>query len=255
MHSIDPSLHRQFAPAPTALTGRVILITGAGSGIGRQAALSCAEHGAQVILAGRTLERLEQVYDQIVASGGAEPMLYPVDLEGASTEDYQQLAALIESHFGKLDGLLLNAGILGTRTPFSHHRSDVWERVLKVNVTAQWLMAQALLPVLELAENGSIIFTSSTVGHQAKPFWGIYGVSKFALEGMAASWAQELAGVSKVRINVINPGATRTDMRAQAYPAEDPTELATPLEIMPSYLFLLSDESNPISGARLNAQG
>lgn len=254
MITVDPALHRQFNAANDALTGRAILITGAGSGIGRQAALSCAAHGAQVILAGRTVQRLEEVYDEIVAAGGAEPMLYPVDLEGASSEDYQQLAALIESHYGKLDGLLLNASILGTRTPFSHHRSDVWERVMKVNVTAQWLLAQALLPVLELAEAGSIVFTSSTVGHIAKPFWGVYGVSKFALEGLAASWAQELEAVSKVRINVINPGATRTDMRAQAYPAENPTELATPADIMPSYLFLLSDASAAISGARLDAQ-
>ena len=110
-------------------------------------------------------------------------------------------------------------------------------------------------PTLELAEAGSIIFTTSTVGHVAKPFWGAYGVSKFALEGLAASWAQELAEVSRVRINTINPGATRTDMRAQAYPAEDPTELATPAQIMPSYLYLLCDASRQLSGARLDAQG
>ena len=255
METIDPSLHRQFCPAADALAGRVILVTGAGSGIGRDAALSAAAHGAQVILAGRTVARLEAVYDQIVAAGHPEPMLYPVDLEGATNDDYQQLAALIEQHFGKLDGLLLNAAILGTRTPFSHHRSDVWERVMKVNVSAQFMLAQALLPVLELAEAGSIIFTTSTVGHVAKPFWGAYGVSKFALEGLAASWAQELAEVSRVRINTINPGATRTDMRAQAYPAEDPTELATPAQIMPSYLYLLCDASRQLSGARLDAQG
>jgi NAD(P)-dependent dehydrogenase (short-subunit alcohol dehydrogenase family) len=255
MIALDPAIHRQFTPAADALHGRVILVTGAGSGIGRAAAQSAATLGAQVILAGRTVARLESVYDEIVAAGHPEPMLYPVDLEGATGEDYQQLAALIEEHYGKLDGLLLNAGILGTRTPFSHHRSDVWERVMKVNVTAQWLLAQALLPVLELAQAGSIVFTSSTVGHVAKPFWGVYGVSKFALEGLAASWAQELAEVSRVRINVINPGATRTDMRAQAYPAEDPTELATPADIMPSYLYLLCDASRAISGARLDAQG
>jgi NAD(P)-dependent dehydrogenase (short-subunit alcohol dehydrogenase family) len=255
MLTLDPTRHRGFAAATDALSDKVILITGAGSGIGRQAALSCAAHGAQVILAGRTVARLEQVYDEIVAAGGSEPMLYPVDMEGADSDDYQQLAALLESHYGKLDGLLLNAGILGTRTPFSHHRSDVWERVMKVNITAQWLMTQALLPVLELSTAGSVVFTSSTVGHVAKPFWGAYGVSKFALEGLAASWAEELKAVSAVRVNVINPGATRTDMRAQAYPAEDPGELATPLAIMPSYLFLLSDASIGITGVRLDAQG
>lgn len=236
------------------LKNNVILITGAGDGIGKAAAMAYAEVGAQLILAGRTLAKLEQVYDSIVAAGHTEPTLYPIDLEGATDEDYEQLAVEIDQQFGRLDGLLHNAGILGQRTPLSNYRSDVWDRVIKVNITAQFQMTQALMPVLEKSPAASVLFTSSGVGRVGRAFWGAYAVSKFAVEGLVQTWASELEGLNGVRINCINPGATATSMRAQAYPAENPQNIATPQQIMPAYLYLMGADSIGVNGQSVNAQ-
>lgn len=236
------------------LKDQVVLITGAGDGIGKAAALAFAEVGAQLILAGRTTAKLELVYDQIVAAGYSEPTLYPIDLEGATVEDYEQLAVAIEKQFGRLDGLLLNAGILGQRTPLSNYRTDVWDKVIKVNVTSQFQITQSLMPVLEKSKNASVVFTSSSVGRVGRAFWGAYAVSKFAVEGMVQTWASELEGLNSVRINCINPGATATPMRAQAYPAENPQSIASAEQIMPAYLYLMGNDSQHINGQSINAQ-
>jgi NAD(P)-dependent dehydrogenase (short-subunit alcohol dehydrogenase family) len=243
-----------YQASPNLLQNRIILITGAGDGIGKAAAISCAALGAKVILAGRTLAKLEQVFDQIVAAGGAEPVIYPVDLEGASTEDYDELALNLDQQFGRLDGLLQNAAILGQRTPLSNYRQDVWDRVMQVNVTAQFKMTQALMPVLEKSADASILFTTSSVGRQGRAFWGAYAVSKFATEGMMQTWAAELEGLGSIRVNAVNPGATRTQMRAQAFPAENPDSLKTAEDIMPAYLYLLGPDSASVNGQSIDAQ-
>jgi len=243
-----------YQASPNLLQDRIILITGAGDGIGKAAAISCAALGAKVILAGRTLAKLEQVFDQIVAAGGAEPVIYPVDLEGASTEDYDELALNLDQQFGRLDGLLHNAAILGQRTPLSNYRQDVWDRVMQVNVTAQFKMTQALMPVLEKSADASILFTTSSVGRQGRAFWGAYAVSKFATEGMMQTWAAELEGLGSIRVNAVNPGATRTKMRAQAFPAENPDSLKTAEDIMPAYLYLLGPDSASVNGQSIDAQ-
>lgn len=243
-----------YQASPNLLQDRIILITGAGDGIGKAAAISCAALGAKVILAGRTLAKLEQVFDQIVAAGGAEPVIYPVDLEGASTEDYDELALNLDQQFGRLDGLLQNAAILGQRTPLSNYRQDVWDRVMQVNVTAQFKMTQALMPVLEKSADASILFTTSSVGRQGRAFWGAYAVSKFATEGMMQTWAAELEGLGSIRVNAVNPGATRTQMRAQAFPAENPDSLKTAEDIMPAYLYLLGPDSASVNGQSIDAQ-
>ncbi|MDA8734594.1 MAG: YciK family oxidoreductase [Porticoccaceae bacterium] len=243
-----------YQASPNLLQDRIILITGAGDGIGKAAAISCAALGAKVILAGRTLAKLEQVFDQIVVAGGAEPVIYPVDLEGASTEDYDELALNLDQQFGRLDGLLQNAAILGQRTPLSNYRQDVWDRVMQVNVTAQFKMTQALMPVLEKSADASILFTTSSVGRQGRAFWGAYAVSKFATEGMMQTWAAELEGLGSIRVNAVNPGATRTQMRAQAFPAENPDSLKTAEDIMPAYLYLLGPDSASVNGQSIDAQ-
>ena len=156
--------------------------------------------------------------------------------------------------FGRLDGLLLNAGILGQRTPLSNYRTDVWDKVIKVNVTSQFQMTQSLMPVLEKSQSASIVFTSSGVGRVGRAFWGAYAVSKFAVEGMVQTWAAELEGLNNVRINCINPGATATSMRAQAYPAENPQSIAAAEQIMPAYLYLMGQDSQQINGQSINAQ-
>jgi len=236
------------------LKDRIIFITGAGDGIGKAAALACAQAGATVILAGRTVAKLEQVYDQISDAGLAEPNIYPINLEGAIADDYDALAVNLDQQFGRLDGLLHNAGILGQRTPLSHYRQDVWDKVLQVNLTAPFQMTQALMPVLEKSDDASVVFTSSGVGRTGRAFWGAYAVSKFAIEGMVQTWAAELDGLGSVRVNAINPGATATDMRAQAFPAEDPTRLKSAEAIMPTYLYLLGPDSKTINGQSINAQ-
>ncbi|WP_417688173.1 YciK family oxidoreductase [Pseudidiomarina sp.] len=239
--------------ADYSLKGKVILVTGAGDGIGKEAALSFAKAGATVILLGRTVSKLENVYDEILAAGGAEPAIVPLDLKGATYTHYQGLCATIVEQFGHLDGLLHNASLLGVLSPFEHIDHGNWHDLMQVNVTAQFLMTQALMPALKKAEHASIVFTSSGVGRKGRAFWGPYSVSKFATEGLAQVMADEYEG-SNVRINVINPGATRTSMRARAYPAEDRSKLKTPAEIMPTYLYLMSDKSLDVNGQSLDAQ-
>ena len=237
-----------------SLNDRIIMVTGAGSGIGKTAAVTYAAAGATVILAGRTVEKLELVYDQIIQAGGKEPLIYPVDFEGATEDDFNELANQIDQQFGRLDGLLLNAGILGQRTPLSKYRQDVWDKVLKVNVSSQHLLTKALMPILEASENASVIFTTSGVGRVGRAFWGAYAASKFAIEGMAQVWAAENEGLNSVRINCINPGATSTQMRATAFPAENPESIASPADIMPAYLYLMGPDSKGINGQSIDAQ-
>lgn len=237
-----------------ALQDKVILVTGAGDGIGREAALHYARHGASVILLGRTVKKLEAVYDEIQAAGGPEPAIVPLDMKGATKAHYQGMCATIMDQFGRLDGLLNNAGVLGVLSPFAHIDHDSWNDVMQINVTAQFMLTQALLPALQAAPKASVVFTSSGVGRKGRAFWGPYSVSKFATEGLVQVMADEYEG-SSLRVNVINPGATRTTMRSRAYPAEDVNKLATPADLMPLYLYLMSDDSAELNGESLDAQG
>lgn len=241
------------APA-NLLANKNILITGAGAGIGRAAALTFAAHGATVILLGRTEEKLEQVYDEIEAAGYPQAAIVPLNLETAGETDYDQLAAMLEGEFGKLDGILHNASLLGLRTPLEGYDPSTWQQVMQVNVNAPFMLTQALLSLTQAAESASIVFTSSSVGRKGRAYWGAYSVSKFATEGMMQVLADELEGITNIRVNSVNPGATRTNMRASAYPAEDPASVAAPEDIMPVYLYLFGDDSLEIKGQALNAQ-
>lgn len=245
--------YQNFQPANRELADKVILVTGAGDGIGREAALQFAHYGATVILLGRTVSKLEAVYDEIEQAGGPQPAIIPLDLKGATENHYRDMAATITEQFGRLDGLLHNAGMLGVLSPFAHIDLETWEDVMKINVTAQFMLTKALLPALGAAPAASVVFTSSGVGRQGRAHWGAYAVSKFATEGMAQVLADEYEN-SSIRVNVINPGATRTSMRAKAYPGEAKERLKTPADIMPPYLYLMSDASHTVNGASLNAQ-
>lgn len=243
----------EYQPAPAFLSNKIILITGAGDGIGKQAALSYAAFGASVILLGRTEQKLVQVYDEIVANGGATPAIITLDLQTATTAQYAELAQLVTQEFGRLDGLLHNASLLGSLGLIEQMDIDSLETVLKVNVTAQAALTQAVMPLLRASASASIIFTSSSVGRKGRAYWGAYAISKFATEGMMQTLADELEG-SNIRTNSINPGGTRTSMRASAYPAEDPMTLKTPADIMPVYLYLMGDDSLNDNGKAFNAQ-
>ncbi|RWX55331.1 YciK family oxidoreductase [Photobacterium chitinilyticum] len=243
----------EYQTAADSLKDRVILVTGAGEGIGRQAAISYAAHGATVILLGRTVAKLEAVYDEIEALDYAQPAIIPLDLQGATKQNYEDMVETIEGQFGRLDGVLHNAGLLGVMSPFDQLGEDTFDDVMQVNVKAQFLMTQALMPLVKKAEDGRIIFTSSTVGHEGRAFWGAYSISKFATEGMMQVLADEMSNTN-VRVNAINPGGTRTAMRAKAYPAEDSSRLKTPADIMPLYLYLMGPESKEVNGLCLDAQ-
>jgi len=244
---------QSYHAAQNALKDKVILVTGAGDGIGKEAALCYAKHGATVILLGKTVNKLTAVYDAIVEAGGNEPAIIPLDLKGATAKHYQDMAATIQAEFGKLDGLLHNAGILGVLSPFEHIDLPTWQDIMQVNVTAPMLMTQALLPVLRLSPHASIVFTSSGVGRKGRAFWGPYAVSKFATEGLMQIIADEYSN-SSIRVNCINPGATRTKMRSRAYPGEDAMALKTPADLMWLYLYLMSDDSINTNGESLDAQ-
>lgn len=237
----------------SCLAEKVILVTGAGDGIGAEAARTFASYGATVILLGRTVKKLEAVYDEIVAAGHPEPAIVPLDLKGATAQHYEGMCATIIDQFGRLDGLLHNASLLGVLSPFEHIDHDNWHDIIQVNVTAQFLMTQALIPALRKSKNASLVFTSSGVGRQGRAFWGPYSVSKFATEGLAQVIADEYEG-SSIRTNVIDPGATRTTMRAKAFPGEDPNTLKTPADIMPLYVYLMSDDSLSVNGESIDAQ-
>jgi NAD(P)-dependent dehydrogenase (short-subunit alcohol dehydrogenase family) len=244
----------RYEPAPDLLHGRVILVTGASAGIGRALALAVAGLGGTVILHGRTVSRLEALYDEIRAADGPEPAIFPLDLERASGEDYDRLSGAIEEQWGRLDGLVHNAGILGPRAPIQHHDVGDWQRALHVNLTAPFILCRCLLPLMLKSDDASILFTSSGVGRRGKAFWGAYAVSKFGVEGLNQVLADELENKPDIRVNAVNPGPTRTAMRAAAYPAEDPQRLKTPEEILAPYLYLLGPDSRGVTGKSFDAQ-
>ncbi|MFD2641205.1 YciK family oxidoreductase [Pseudomonas japonica] len=243
-----------YSARPDLLKGRVIMVTGAGRGIGAAAARAFAAHGATVLLLGKTEANLTAVYDEIEAAGHPQPVVIPFNLETALPHQYDELAVMVENAFGRLDGLLHNASIIGPRTPMEQLSGDNFMRVMHINVNAMFMLTQTLLPLLKLSEDASVVFTSSSVGRKGRAYWGAYGVSKFATEGLMQTLADELEGVAPVRANSVNPGATRTSMRAQAYPAENPQDNPLPEAIMPVYLYLMGPDSTGVNGQAFNAQ-
>ncbi|HEV2332976.1 MAG TPA: YciK family oxidoreductase, partial [Gammaproteobacteria bacterium] len=219
---------RDYAPSKDLLKDRAILVTGAGDGIGRAVSKSLAAHGATVILLGKTVKKLESVYDEILAAGGPKPAIYPMDLMGARYKDHEDLVGALDKEYGRLDGLLHNAGILGERAPIEHHEVHVWQQVLQVNLTAPFMLTRACLELLYKSQDASVVFTSSGVGRKARAYWGAYSVSKYGTEALATTLADETEFRKTLRVNSLNPGPVRTEMRRVAFPAEDREALATP---------------------------
>jgi NAD(P)-dependent dehydrogenase (short-subunit alcohol dehydrogenase family) len=253
---------RQFNPhshvaRPDELAGRVICITGATGGMGRALALACAAHGAQLVLCGRNVKKLEALHAQIAALSGStaqpEPLLAPLDLEKALARDYDELAAAMLTRFGRLDGLVHNAALLGMLAPIEQFDVPTWYRVMHVNVTAAFALTQVLLPALRASADASVLFTSSSVGRRGRAFWGAYAVSKFAIEGLTQVLADELTSTS-VRVNAINPGGMRTSMRRQAYPAENLETLPLPETLTGPYLALLGPAARGVTGQSFDVQ-
>jgi len=230
------------------LDNKTIVVTGAGDGIGKTLAKTYAQHGATVILMGKTVEKLEAVYDEIEQGGFAQPAIVPLDFATATEENYKVLHDSISESIGSIDGIVHNAALLGDRTSISNYKEKVWNTLMAVNVTAPFLLTKALLPLLKQSDAASIIFTGSSVGHLGRAYWGAYSVSKAANENLMQILADELGETSRIRVNSINPGATRTAMRATAYPAENPVTVKDASELMPLYLYLMGQDSNDING-------
>jgi NAD(P)-dependent dehydrogenase (short-subunit alcohol dehydrogenase family) len=243
-------LHYRATPAD--LSDRVIMVTGATAGIGRAVARALVQGGATVILHGRNEQALESLYQELKPLG-PEPSVAQIDLERAQGPQYQQLTTEIESRYGRLDGLLHNAAMLGDRSPIEHYDIGLWQRVLLVDLTAPFILTRCLLPLLRNSADPSIVFTTSSVGRRGRAYWGAYSVAKGGIENLAEVLADELES-TPIRVNAVNPGGTRTRMRARAYPAENRESVPPPESVVPPFLYLLGGASRNVRGQRLDVR-
>ncbi len=236
-----------YSIAKGELKNKVVLVTGANRGFGKAMTLDLAKAGATVIMLGRDLGSLETAYDEVVDAGFAEPILYPLDLEGATPEHYQQLQKDILDNFGKLDGLIHNAGIIGTMMPIEQYDLKLWYSTMQINVNAPFMLTQFLIPALNKSNDARILFLSSSVGRKAKAYWGAYGVSKFAIEGLSKTLSEELEKTN-IKTNSLDPKRMRTKMRQTAYPAENIENNPTPESVSPAIVYLMSNEAKGLNG-------
>lgn len=237
-----------WEPAADLLQGRIILVTGAASGIGRALVSAGAAHGATMIMLDRDVHGLEQAYDAIVAAGHPEPVIHPMDLQGAAPDDYTALADALGRQFERLDGLVHNAAQLGALVPFANFEHELWFQTLQTNLNAPYLLTMACLGLLSSSQDASIVFTADAAGRRGRAYWGAYAVSKAGIECFMQVLADELEANTPVRANSIDPGPVRTALRKLAYPAEDNRTLNTPEDVIRPFLYLLGPDSRNITG-------
>jgi len=236
------------------LKGKVVLVTGANRGFGKAMTLDLAKAGATVIMLGRDLGSLEGAYDdEVVEAGFVEPILYPLDLEGATPEHYEQLQRDILDNFGQLDGLIHNAGIIGTMMPIEQYDLKLWYSTMQINVNAPFMLTQFLIPALNKSNDARILFLSSSVGRNARAYWGAYGVSKFAIEGLSKTLSEELEKTN-IKTNSLDPRRMRTKMRQTAYPAENIENNPTPESMSPAIVYLMSEKTKTLNGEQLTLE-
>jgi NAD(P)-dependent dehydrogenase (short-subunit alcohol dehydrogenase family) len=238
---------------PNELKDKVILVTGANRGFGKAMTLDLAKAGATVIMLGRDLGSLETVYDEVVDLGYQEPVLYPFDLEGATPEHYEQLQESLLEHFSQLDGLIHNAGIIGTMMPIEQYDIKLWYSTMQINVNAPFMLTQFLIPVLNKSADARVLFLSSSVGRDARAYWGAYGVSKFAIEGLSKTLSEELEKTN-IRVNSLDPKRMRTKMRQIAYPAENADKNPLPESLSPAIVYLMSEATKGLNGEQLTLE-
>ena len=236
------------------LTNHVILITGAGGGLGSTAALALAKQGATIVLLDKSIPKLEKVYDAIKAVNAPEPILYPFDLAGANEDEYQELADKIEEKYGSLQGLLHSAVEFSYYTPLASQGTNDWGHTLNVNLNAPFLLSRVLLPVLQKSQSAAVVFTSDSSARTAAAYSGAYGVSKIALEGLALILAEEMELSRKIRVNIFIPGPVDSPLRKRAYPAEDKTKLPTMESLSAAYLYLFGPQSSGANGQTIDAR-
>lgn len=245
-------LNAAYRPGVDLLRGQVVLVTGAGDGIGKAAAVEYSKYGATVLLMGRTQSKLERVYDEIVDQGFVEPMIHVLDLAEVNEGELELIALSIRNDLGQLDGILHNAADLDVLTPFEQIDQDSWDRTLRVNVTIPFLLTKACMPLLRAQKNSSVVFTTDECASKPKGYWGAYAVSKAAVQNFAGMLAIELHNTS-VRVNCINPGVVRTEMRLRTHPGASMKSCPLPEAIMNSYLYLMGPDSIGVRGQVMQA--
>lgn len=243
-----------YQPPPLHLKDRVILVTGAGQGIGRTAALAFAEQGATVILLGRKVKKLEAVYDEIETAGWPQPLIFPLNLEKAGEQDYTALAEGIYQQIGRLDGILHNASRFDNLSPLEIQTAEQFAGMLQVNLVAPFLLTKACLPLLKRAPDASVVVTSTTAAHHPAAYWGAHAISKNAAEQLVKTWALELETSPQVRINTVIPGPVQCPQRKLSHPGEVHERLPKAESIMPLYLYLMGHDSAGVSGQTFEAQ-
>lgn len=237
-----------FHPSASLLQNRVVLITGAGQGLGRALALSAAAHGATIVLLGRNSTKLEKTYDAILAAGGAAPVIAALDFAHAGDPDFEQLAQLIGHQLGRCDAIIHCAASLKHLQPLASEKLEDWLMLLRVNLAAPFALTRACLPMLQRSGAGSVIFVSESHGLHPAAYWGGFAVSKFALQGMLQIWNDELSSAQQVRMNIVVPGPIHSPQRTLTHPGEDKSALRPMEALLPAFLFLLADGSQSISG-------
>lgn len=235
-------------PSPDCLQGRVILITGAGSGLGREAALSYARHGATIALLGRNEKKLEAVYDEIMAGGGSEPAMFPFDLGAADDGGFERLAGTVSYHLKRLDGILHSAAAFFSLTPLHLQTLEQWNTLLKVNLAAPFALTKACLPLLSASPDASVIFTGETHGHKPAAYWGGYAVSKSGLEALTTILTDEYEKSPNIRFNTLIPGPVNSPLRRKTHPGEMPEQLPQASDLMPWYVWLMGPDSREVRG-------
>ena len=242
-----------FFESSDSLTDQVILITGASDGIGKQLSVDFAKRGATIILLGRTQKKLESVYDLIIKEGGVEPLILPIDL--TKLDDTQALTIFnaVGEQFGKLNSIIHCAAVLGQQTPISNIHQSSWQQVMQTNVEAAFVLTKHAMSLLNNTLNSSVIFNTSSVGNQGRAYWGAYSVSKFAVEGLAQVLDDELNTTSTTKVYCVNPGATRTGMRSQAYPNENPSTVKLSDTLSAIYGLLVLNKERGYDNIRFNA--
>lgn len=239
---------KNYRASSELLKNRVVLVTGAGQGIGRTAALTFADHGATVILHGRNVKKLEKVYDEIEARDGAQPAIFPLDLEKAGDSEFTAIAHAIGQQLGRLDGILHNASLLLSLSPLETQTLEQWLALLRVNLAAPFALTRACLPLLKASPDASIIMTSETHGHKPSAYWGGFAVAKAGVEALVKIQAQEWEMLPNLRINCVIPGPVNTPQRTRTHPGEVKQSLKQPEELMACYLYLMGPDSTSLSG-------
>ncbi len=238
-------------PSPTFLADRVIVVSGAGQGLGRAVALDAAKHGATIALLGRSSKKLEATFDAIVASGAPTPAIAPLDFATASDQDFTQLAQMIGHELGRCDGIVHCAALLKHLQPLKHEPLEDWLAMLRVNLAAPFALTRACLPLLQQSDNGSVVFVSETHGLRPAAYWGGFAVSKFALSGLMQVWNDELSREDSPRMNIVIPGPMQSPQRARTHPGEDKSLLKHPEDLTAAFLYLLSTDSKKVRGQTL----